>query len=255
MKKLSITLAALASTTLISLAGSIGPGPWANGAYYPDQFDGRYSANVYNNTDNAGWYPKLDHPTNPEPNTVREPGHVVSGVLGFGLRNGTPTVGTNNRTGAGTFNAANTVETITLDSSHNYFVIYINGDVFAGQTIAGVNISSKTVNGSLWNGLGRSTYERVTNLSVIGTNAAGTPIIGSTVSLLAIPGASAGGYFNAKIKNDKAVFTFKGPGEISVREATTNAAVTVTYPYQLSGIKVSQNSASGYQPATTTATE
>ena len=45
-----ILLPLLLAATSPALAGNwFGSGPWASGAYYPGQLDGRYFANVYNN--------------------------------------------------------------------------------------------------------------------------------------------------------------------------------------------------------------
>ncbi len=254
--KAIILLLALAATAP-SLWANAGAGPWANGAYYPGQLDGRYSANVYNNTQAMLPFGEMDTPTN----IVRaNAGGVVSGVLGFGIRNGTPSVdstqantdGTENNssagnsgTGSGTAtDSGNSVQSIELDTSHNYFVIYVDGDVYAGQTAAGINLSTKKVAGSLWRGTGRNSYLVTNTTAVIGTNIIGEPLYATNPLILSIPGASANGYFNAKIKSDKSPFTFKGPGEITVRP--TNAQAILNYPFKLTGIKSTDNSISGY---------
>ena len=115
--KLSLTfifvLGALAATTI---AGNFGPGPWNNGAYYPNQFDGVYSAVAT--------------------------GTNLSGVIGFALENGSPTT-----SGAGD-------GSIAVDTTQNYFVIYADGVTFAGATIGTINIEDKKVAGGLFNGVG-----------------------------------------------------------------------------------------------------
>ena len=285
------TLLLLLSATVLLTAGAsanAGAGPWANGAYFPGQLDGRYSANVYNNTQARFDTDQMDTPSG---NRVRTdtfttntsfatnitsvtvvtnigglavtnvvtrtnissvgttnlvtPGSaaVVSGVLGFGVRNGTPSTGTDasaqTATGA---NASTAVRSISLDTSHNYFVIYVDGDVFAGQTAAGINLNTKRVAGSLWAGVGRSQYELV-ETPILNTNGA---IIGFDTKILNLPGAEAGGYFNAKIKSDKSPFVFKGSGEISTRGTPQGNRGNATYPFDLDGIKSSGNSISGY---------
>jgi hypothetical protein len=161
---------------------------------------------------------------------------VVSGVLGFGISDGTPAT---NSTGGNTVADASgtTLVNISLENNLNYFVVYVDGDVFAGQTAAGINLGTKKVAGTLWNGTGRSTYERVDNPSYT-TNG---DFIGYTTTFLTVPGASAGGYFNAKIKSDKSPFTFKGAGEISTRSTSQSGDGNATYPFNLDGIKVSDN--------------
>lgn len=300
MKKLPVFLlcAGLAS----DLLANAGPGPWANGAYYPGQLDGRYSANVYNDTQSRFHTGEENSPsgnrrfndattvtpattsssfqTNVTVNVVDENGiitttnttnittvfvtnaavtnvdsygaaDVVSGVLGFAIRNGTPSTSSSGGTSAGSTNgtttigAANsgadagsstgTLESIGLDTSQNYFVVYVNGDIFAGQTAANVNIDTKRVAGSLLNGAGGVTYQVVTNLF---SNSIVTEV-------LAVPGATAGGYFNAKIKNMKSPFVFKGAGAISVRSESMDFP-SGTYPFNVDGIKSSDNTISGY---------
>jgi hypothetical protein len=294
MKYLALTLL-LTGLSLQSLFAWGGPGPWANGAYYPGQLDGRYSANVYNNTQDRGDYSEMDTPSG---NVVRTdtfettPGTtnvssylttngtttititndagvitssnavyttniastivtnttasttnlvtsgaagVVSGVLGFAITDGVPAPTTG--TAGGVANIGTTLQSIGLDNNLNYFVVYVDGDVFAGQTAAGINLGTKRVAGSLWNGTGKSFYERVTNTTFDTNNRP----ISSSVTLLTVPGASAGGYFNANIKSDKSPFTFKGAGEMSTRSTSQSGVGNATYPFNLDGIKVSDN--------------
>jgi len=269
MKHLALTFL-LTGLSLQSLLAWGGPGPWANGAYYPGQLDGRYSANVYNNTQDRGDYSEMDTPSG---NTVRTDtfstnvgsvttsfetnfiggvttnyttnyvtnivtsgaAGVVSGVLGFAISNGVPAPTTG--TSGGVANIGTTLQSIGLDNNLNYFVVYVDGDVFAGQTAAGINLGTKRVAGSLWNGTGRSFYEKVTNTTFDTNNRP----ISSSVTLLTVPGASAGGYFNANIKSSKSPFTFKGAGEVSTRSTSQAGRGNATYPFNLDGIKVSDN--------------
>lgn len=275
--KTILSLLALAATSTAVFA-SAGPGPWADGAYYPGQLDGRYSANVYNNIGDKGSEPTTLTPTSVSAmvsttnsssvivdvngilnttnttnittslsNTVTTPiGNVVSGVLGFGIRNGTPSTGTSTTDATtGVANSANTVQSIELDTSHNYFVIYVDGDCFAGQTAAGVNLDTQSVHASLWQGVGQNSYEKVTNW-VVDTNGFGN----QTVTLLAIPGATANGYFNADINSDQSVFTFFGAGQLTVRYTAATKTNVPTYPFKVDGIKSSFNAISGYSTST-----
>ncbi len=252
------TILPILALTLLPASGfaGAGPGPWANGAYYPGQLDGRYSANVYNNVQKSfnTWQESTPNnlvtTNNTTPGTglalAGRVGAVVSGVIGFGIRNGTPSTGTTTEDQASSTvaNSANTVQSIELDTSHNYFVIYVDGDCFAGQTAAGANLDTQSLHGSLWQGVGQNSYEKVTNFvaTPVGTNF----VVSESVTLLAIPGATANGYFNADINSDQAIFTFFGAGQITVR--STAAAVTnvYTYPFNVDGIKSSDNSVSGY---------
>jgi len=262
MKHLALTFL-LTGLSLQSLLAWGGPGPWANGAYYPGQLDGRYSANVYNNTQDRGDYSEMDTPSG---NTVRTDtfstnvgsvttsfetnfiggvttnyttnyvtnivtsgaAGVVSGVVGFGISGGSPSVSSNGTT-------AGIAGSINTDSSENYFVIYVDGNVFSGQTAAGINLGTKKVAGSFLNGTGLSSFEKVTNTTIDG----GFRI--TTTTYVAVPSAAAGGYFNAKIKSDKSPFTFKGAGEISTRSTSQSDEGNATYPFNLDGIKVSDN--------------
>lgn len=308
MKNLIPCLAVAVATSMTAFAGA-GSGPWANGAYFPGQLDGRYSANVYNNTQARFDSGQMQEPSG---NSVRTdtfttiPGSttvsnvlstnstttvtisnfggllvtnvvvttnisstqvtnstptltnltssgaaaVVSGVLGFAIRNGTPSTSLGG--GAASIGSgSSTVSSISLDTSHNYFVIYVDGDVFAGQTAAGINLNTQKVAGSLWSGVGRGTFERVENpVYVTNTNTGSISFVGYRTEILSIPGATAGGYFNGKIKDNKSPFVFRGAGEISTRGTPqANSAglnASATYPFNLDGIKSSDNSISGY---------
>jgi hypothetical protein len=126
-----ITSLLLSILLLISsaTAGSFfGPGPWANGAYYPGQLDGKYSATVFGNN--------------------------TSGVLGFAQRAGSPTIVTNSSA-----NLTNSIvqNTVIPDPWQNYFLIFFNGVTYYGTTFATINISSKQVTGALFNGRSSAT--------------------------------------------------------------------------------------------------
>jgi len=111
-------LTALSSAPILAGAG---PGPWANGTYYPGNLDGKYQAAVVGNN--------------------------ISGVLGFALRDGgLPFSSSAGQQGAGT-NGVNT--SLSVDPSMNYFAIFVEGRTYTGSTAAGVNYKSSKVTGAL----------------------------------------------------------------------------------------------------------
>lgn len=125
MKNLLLTVLSIVAIARAAFAGSFGPGPWANGAYYQGQFDGTYSATVYG-----------------QPGVTNDPvlgsvytGTVVSGVVGFQLKDGHPVGITNDVTALG-----------VLD--RNFYAIFANGETFIGPTFANININKKTVAGA-----------------------------------------------------------------------------------------------------------
>ena len=121
---LSALLIALLAPSL--LAGNFfGPGPWANGAYYPGQLDGKYAATVFGNN--------------------------TSGVLGFAQSAGSPTVITNTGAVAST-NLIVSTSAVDVDPNQNYFLIFFNGVTYRGVTFATINVSAKQVTGALFNG-------------------------------------------------------------------------------------------------------
>ena len=102
-----------------SNAGSLGPGPWANGAYYEGQFDGTYTATVFAD------------PGIQEDGTFS--GSVIAGVVGFALEGGSPqTIG----------------DPPVIDANRNFYAIFANGFTFTGQTFANVDIAQRTVSGA-----------------------------------------------------------------------------------------------------------
>jgi len=168
-------------------AGSIGPGPWANGAYYPEQFDGIYSASMFGGST-----------------------AVVSGVLGFGLDNGSPSTTTNSTTttGGGT---NSTATTITVNRFQNYFVTFIDGRTYAGATIANINSQTDQVTGGLFNGVAESS----------GTDA-----------------NTASGGFVASLTGKKDIITFSGNNTGTVQTATNGVPVDPLITFSLNGMKV-----------------
>ena len=91
IKPMKTILSLLVSTVFAAAtvsAGNLGPGPWANGAYYPGQFDGIYTASVYSSGGATNGVPNTNGLAGPFQN-------VMSGVVGFGIRSGGPTSTTN----------------------------------------------------------------------------------------------------------------------------------------------------------------
>jgi hypothetical protein len=260
--KIATTLLLLALSTLPATAGNwFGSGPWANGAYYPGQFDGRYTATIYNNLNSTN-IPVTGTNTAPEYVSTG----VVSGVLGFGIRNGMPSTAAtaNNNTAANSANqfaSSFTTQSVVVDTSHNYFITYIDGKMYAGQTAGNIDINQNKVSGTLLNGTSTAGFERVNITTVVGTNATGTPIIATTPSFIAVPGGVAGGFFSANITKNRGVFAFSGPGKISTQSVTSSSGTTnpppagalLTYPFSLDGMRVSFDTRSGYVTSGTTA--
>jgi hypothetical protein len=183
---------------------------------------------------------------------------VVSGVIGFGIRDGTPpfnaqsasatTQGGDASTGVSSSAA---LQALALDNSLNNFLIYVNGDVYIGTTAANINPDSSTVSGVLANGSGGNRYQLFTNQTATDFAVANTG-----VEVVSLPSATASGYFNASVNNNKATYTFNGSGTIAIATASgSTSEVDGTHNFQLNGIKTSPNSGSGAQqtsPASTT---
>ncbi len=120
-------------TAALTHAGSLGPGPWSSGSYYPGGADGKYQAAVYGNN--------------------------ITGVIGFALREGSPTVlqQTNTQSQQGqqlgsaassSILAANAAAQV-FDATQNYFVIFVEGRTYSGLAVGSVNPVGKTVTGAL----------------------------------------------------------------------------------------------------------
>jgi hypothetical protein len=170
------------------LAGNFfGPNPWANGAYYPGQLDGKYSATVFDNN--------------------------TSGVLGFALRNGSPTIVTNTQSTV-TTNISVVQSTVIPDPWQNYFLIFFNGVTYYGTTFATINVDSKQVAGALYGGQG---VISATNLSF------------------------ASGGFTATLTSDKSPITFVGnnTGQLQIVGGPSTR-------FSLNGIKISDTTGSSF---------
>ena len=194
---MKILLSAITASTFLastSLAGNwFGPGPFANGAYYPGQFDGVYSASIF------GGSPS-----------------VVSGVLGFGLRNGAPSTITNS-----TVTNTNFIQnTIVVDPFQNYFLAFIDGRTFAGATLANINNQTDKVSGGLFNGVAQPTGT-VTN--------------------------TASGGFIASLTGKKDVITFSGNNTGTIQTSTNGVPVGLPNKFSLNGLKLGNQAPVGSQ--------
>lgn len=193
MKKLFYSIIAGTIVTSTSLAGNwFGSGPWANGAYYPGQYDGVYSASIFGG--------------NPS---------VVSGVMGFGLRNGSPSIVTNSTTTGTNFIQT----TVVVDPFQNYFVVFVNGTTYAGSTIATINNQSDQVSGGLYNGVNQGT--------------------GGLTNFTSANNTCSGG-FTASLTGKKAVITFSGIDTGILQQSTNGVTNGPPDTFSLNGLKVGE---------------
>jgi len=226
-------LSLLSTVTLASsaLAGSFGPGPWADGTYYPGNLNGKYMGVVTGNN--------------------------ISGVLGFAIVDGAPPF--RQIDNPYPLADATTVKQYEYDNPRidvlqNYFAIFVEGRTYTGLTTAGVNIDTMTVAGAL-----QGTDPIGVPATVTGAPGPGNFNFNATDALSIVNRGLSGG-FTAKIKGKKAVFTFKGEGQLSTPAnrqsyqieslvlpfpgSTTNEIVTGIYetestPFHVSGIRTS----------------
>jgi hypothetical protein len=240
MKKILPLLACLAILDTTVYAGNFfGPGPFSQGWNYPGQMDGKYQASVT--------------------------GVNIAGAIGFAFRDGAPTVSTNST--ATTTDQGNVVQnTITVDPFQNYFVVFVQGLTYSGNTTATINVDQGTVTGALFSQQNAFGTVDVTSTD---TNSSGDTITVITRQLDNLPLLNRGvnGGFTANIDSKNAVFTFSGTGELSapafpqtiqgfdtngnivapnqfISEAVTAVVETATVPFDINGIKVSSSSAS-----------
>lgn len=218
----------------VSALASAGPGPWANATWYPGNLDGKYQAAVY--------------------------GDNISGVLGFALENGSPTIATNSVVSS---TNGSTQSTVVVDPFQNYFAIFVEGRTYTGLSTATVDYNNNSVTGTLIGAqpdftfltgsnsvVNQQTFTNTTivtnqitvddNGVVVFTNTYTTNISISNVfttnnfpSPLLTPAGlinrGLNGGFRADINGDGGVFTFSGDGELSTPaqfqtvDFTTNA--------------------------------
>jgi hypothetical protein len=199
---MKILLLALTAGTLFvstTLAGNwFGPGPFANGAYYPGQYDGVYSASMF------GGSPS-----------------VVSGVLGFGLRNGAPSTSTN----------STSTNSISVDPNQNYFVAFVDGITYSGQTVGNLNNQENSVNGGLFNGIAPSIFSVLVTTNNPGTN--------QTVTVTQLEERrTAGGAFLASLTGKKAMITFSGNNTGTIEPSLNGIPSGTPITFSLNGMKV-----------------
>jgi hypothetical protein len=208
MKKTLLPLIAIASTS--HLFAGAGPGPWALGAYYPGQLDGKYQAAVY--------------------------GDNITGVVGFSVVNGGMPFSSRSNAGADAAAdplAAALVNTdLGLDETQNYFAIFVEGRTYTGRSVGMIDIDRKTVTGTL---IGFQPAFAYRDLSVTQPVPFGDPVTTTVPVLDNLPLLNRGlsGAFNAKLKNTQNLMTFKGTGELATpaQEQTISATPpTFTLP-------------------------
>jgi len=176
---------ALALAGFVSCAAGgnwFGPGPWANGTFYPGNLDGKYMATVS--------------------------GDNINGVLGFAIVDGTPPFRVSEQQQAD-INVVAVNDQIGIDPLQNYFVIFVQGRTYSGLTTAGINYDTKTVAGAL---------QGTDPIAILpaGTgdeNAASIEF--SARDALTIVNRGLSGGFSADITQDRNVFTFKGSGQLN----------------------------------------
>lgn len=218
-----------------SLAGSFGPPPWAQGGYYNGQFDGKYQAAAT--------------------------GKNLAGVIGFAVVDGAPPSRITETQSEDFFVVARNTE-FGVDPFQNYFMIFVEGRTYTGTTIAAVDIASKKITGAL-SGTAPQGIQPLTASN------------NTTADTLPILNRGLDGAFTAKIKSDKAVFTFRGTGQLStpanlqtvsmevditpppaaIGDAATNVVMqaqiqTETTPFDVVGIKTSSFSSNAVTTAT-----
>lgn len=229
MKTLLILLLTMLAPA--SFAGSFfGPGPFNNGGYWPGYLNGKYMAIVT--------------------------GKNITGTLGFAIVDGAPPFRINDEqtsAGGAVQSAALVNQTITPDQLQNYFAIFVEGVTYSGTTIAGIDLSTKSVAGSLQ--------------SQGGLPAA---LAFDALDAIAVLNRGLSGGFEATINDDKAMFTFSGTGELSTpankqtlklsavpteanpfdplvpagtitNEVISGRIETKTTPFNLSGVRTSFN--------------
>lgn len=129
------TILSLLGTAALATSAfaSAGPGPWANATWYPGNLDGKYQAAVYGNN--------------------------ISGVLGFALQNGSPTIATNS-TIVNTNGSSQS--TLVMNPFQNYFAIFVEGRTYTGTTMATANYDNSTLTGALLGAQPDFTLEKYT---------------------------------------------------------------------------------------------
>jgi len=205
-----IPLLALAFIGTNALAGNLGPGPWANGAYYPGQFDGVYTASVFGGASS-----------------------VVSGILSFGVEGGAPNEVTNSTV------LSNGVQNIIgIDPFKNYYVVFVDGRSYVGFSLGTLNTQSKSMAGALLTGSSEQSTALVATTNTATSSTAGGVVVDTNVTLTPLEiQNTCGGAYTAKITSDKAVIAFKGDNT-GILATSTNGIPTATNTFSVSGMRV-----------------
>lgn len=199
MKKALLPLLLLLTNAPTVQAGKFfGTGPWANGAYFPGNLDGKYQAAVFAPDGTAN----------------------IAGVLGFAIKGGAATTVTN-------------TSSIAQNPIENFFTIFVSGRTYTGITSATINFDNNTVTGAL---IGTDPPANpnisLTNVSIpiaqvevdtqisVGvatstTNTNITTVDATLWDISALINRGLSGGFRANINSKKAVFTFSGNGSLS----------------------------------------
>jgi len=250
MKTSVVALFMVTSFVAPSLAGWFGAGPWTpTNTYYPGQLNGKYQAVVSAPAGSA---------------------NTISGVLGFAIVDGAPPSRQTETQTADFFVVARNVQ-LGVDPFQNYFAIFVDGQVYRGQTVAGINSATGVISGAL-QGTDPAANQGLsfTNIDINGI-AFGVPNTFSIVNR----GLSGG--FTANVMQNKATFTFQGQGNLSTpsqqqtvtidlpligsapTNTLTNLAIsargtvtTATVPFLLSGMKTSNFATNAVSSAQTT---
>jgi len=180
-----------------------GSGPFALGQYYPGQLNGKYQAVV---SAPAGSL------------------NVISGVLGFAIVDGAPPSRQTETQTADFFVVARNVE-LGVDPFQNYFAIFVDGQVYRGQTVAGINSDSGVISGALQG------TDPAANQGLSFTNVDIDGIAYSVPNTFSIVNRGLSGGFTANVTQNKATYTFSGQGNLS----TPSQAQTVSIDLPLIG--------------------
>jgi hypothetical protein len=224
MKKTLASLLGLPLLTAASLAGNwFGGSPWALGAYYPGQLDGKYQAAVY--------------------------GANITGVVGFAIVDGAPPYKITETQDAPFFaTAVNTA--ISTDETQNYFAIFDSGRTYVGTTVASIDVERNSVTGVL-NGIQPTIA--YTNLTVSIPNPPNDPLQSIIPivdnSFLLARGLSGG--FTAQLNNKSTTFSFQGTGELSSAADTQTINANPNF-WQIPGAPLGEG-VNGFNIATTSA--
>ncbi len=238
MNKLLLVLLLTVLSSAPLLAGA-GTGPWALGAYYPGQLDGKYQASVYGNN--------------------------ITGVVGFALVNGgvpfssrsSATGGADAGGGAADAAAISVNSDLGLDETQNYFAIFVEGRTYTGRTVGMIDINRKKVTGTL---IGLQPSYAYRDLSFSQSAVVGIEVVTGETTVpvldnLPLLNRGLSGGFSANLKNSKNLMTFKGTGELATpaqtQTITANPPTFTVPPLVPGGDPIVIN---GFTPSATSAT-